>query len=821
MPNTITPTPAQRDFIQAVDTSILLRACVGTGKTFALAKRAAEAIRRGVPPERILCVTFTNRAAEEMRQRIAEYCPQDSHKVVTRTFHSLCAWILRLGARQLGIPQDFSIIDEDDAQEIIASLKLPALAAARTSDIYYILQDYKICGRVRRWGDCPVLSRDTVERLHALYQRELAAYKGLDFGDLIALTNHAFAPGGPLAAEWSERFALVQVDEMQDTTWEEYQVVAHLARKAQHLVLAGDFDQTIYEWRGSTPEVVLEQFARDFPGYRTISFEENHRATQTLVQAAGAVVARLSRTKPRPAKAAVQGAPIVIHGAASEFAEARWIAGQIQDLHRQRVPYNRMGVICRSNKRAAVVSQILTEQQVPHITVETYEFFRRQEVKDSLAYLRVLLNPDDSISVRRVLRRPARGIGERTRERIEEMESFGLRTADLLSLATLQAGDPFAHLLAAYERGTLIVFDCETTGIDPLQDEIIELAAYKIQQGRIADTFHKYLKPTKSVGRSVHVHGLSDAFLAKHGRDPRAVLHEFAEFIDGGLLVGHNVLFDIRMLENACSRSGIPFTRHTWADTLTIARRFLATNTCSLGELAAQLNLSEKPTHRAIDDVAATWELLQHLIPRIQHGLLRRRNMIQAVGHLFWPLAEQFARWRGLMAQLRPPGLLQVLLDESGLLAHYRREPRRLENIQELLRTAEEFDDPQQPPLAALEALVSFAALSRNVDRIDRKDRVAVITVHQAKGLEFDVVFMPGVVQYEFPNYGAVKAGREREELRIFYVGITRAKRQLYLSYHDFTASGTSRSPSHYLSLIPKELVEWRGWRHGYSTPRL
>ena len=161
---------------------------------------------------------------------------------------------------------------------------------------------------------------------------------------------------------------------MQDTTWEEYQVVAHLARKAQHLVLAGDFDQTIYEWRGSTPEVVLEQFARDFPGYRTISFEENHRATQTLVQAGGSSGGPLKQDegldRPRRLSKVLRSSFTGLQ----EFAEARWIAGQIQDLHRQRVPYNRMGVICRSNKRAAVVSQILTEQQVPHITVETYEF---------------------------------------------------------------------------------------------------------------------------------------------------------------------------------------------------------------------------------------------------------------------------------------------------------------------------------------------------------------------------------------------------------------------------------------------------------------
>ncbi|MGI6038356.1 MAG: 3'-5' exonuclease [Limnochordia bacterium] len=807
----IKPTLEQKRFIEAVEDSILLHACVGTGKTFALANRVAEAIRRGVPPERILCVTFTNRAAEEMRQRVAAYCPQDSHKVVTRTFHGLCAWILRLGAKQMGIPQDFSIIDEDDAQEIIGHLKLPGLVSLSSSEIYHLLQEYKIYGEVRPGEERRPLSLDLIAKIHDLYQGELATYRGLDFADLIVLAHRGLSVDGPLHKEWSHRFDMVQVDEMQDTNLMEYEVVAQLARCSQNLTLAGDFDQTIYEWRGSVPEEVLGQFKRDFPQSKQMSFTENHRATQTLVYAAQGVVASLSDIKPRPAASSPRGEPIVVHGAPTEEAEGHWVASQIKALHEGGTAYDRMGVLCRSNRRAGVISEVLERWQIPHLTVETYEFFRRQEVKDSMAYLRILLNPEDNISIHRILRRPARGIGEKTIQRIEAEAPAGIRLSDLLKVSALESGDPYASLLTGLEYGTLVIFDCETTGVDPLKDEIIELAAYKIQKGELVEEFHRYLKPSKTVGDSLYVHGLTDEFLADNGDNPHQVLQSFLEFKADGLLVGHNVIFDIRMLDNSCHRFKIPFSRDTWVDTLGLARRFVEAKSYKLGDLAAKLGLSQKPSHRALDDVATTWELLQHLVPKIKKGLDNRQRIIQAVAHGFWPLAEQISCWRELANRLRPYQLLERVLKESGLLDYYRGDSKRLGNIEELLRTAEDFDDPRLAPLAALEAFVNFAALSRNIDRIDRENRVSVITVHQAKGLEFDVVFMSGLAHYEFPNYGAMKQGREREEARLFYVGITRAKRQLFLSYHLLTDKGRIREPSPYLRLLPRTILERSG----------
>ena len=234
----------------------------------------------------------------------------------------------------------------------------------------------------------------------------------------------------------------------------EYEVVAHLARKAQNLVLAGDFDQTIYEWRGSVPETVIDRFRQDFPRQEYMTFVENHRATETLVRAAGSVVSALSKTAPRPAKAATKGDPIMIHSAPDERSEAGWIAQEIKRLRRRGVPYKDIGVLCRSNKRARAVSGVLEAEQVPHITVEAYEFFRRQEVKDCMARLRFLLNSEDRVSARRILQRPASGVGDATMKRIEDAGKSGLRLTDLFSLSALDYGDPFELVLNAVQHGT-------------------------------------------------------------------------------------------------------------------------------------------------------------------------------------------------------------------------------------------------------------------------------------------------------------------------------------------------------------------------------
>lgn len=795
-------TPRQQEFVDFQEGCALLHAPVGTGKTRALAERAAKAIRRGVPPDRILCVTFTNRAAAEMRQRVALHCKAEARWVEVRTFHGLCAWMLRREAKEIGLSMDFVIFDEEDSLEVLRDL----VSEQDARSLYHYMCSLKVevdDGQLALGPIPKVLfakKRDFEPEILA-YQDELAANHALDFADLILMTRVMLMKHPHIRARWQGKFGMIQVDEMQDTHLSEYGILRVLAEHCRNLVLAGDFDQTIYEWRGSNPGEILRRFRRDFSGGCTFSFDENHRATRSLVAAAANVVASYSQyAPPKPAVKASPGRPIEVHFARNSEEEADWIARRLK-TELDKNPNLKAGVLTRPNHRALTIAEALTRMNIPHLTVETFEFFRRQEVKDAIAYLRFLLNPWDGRSFRRILSRPRRGIGERTIAKIDLAYKTGLRLVDLAQPAAM-LGDPFALLLNPFAHGDLIILDVETTGLDPSRHEVIELAGLRLEKGKEAEYFHRYLKNTRSVGDSVSIHGLTDEFLMANGDDPARVLAEFGDFCGDALIVGHNISFDLRMLLANGKRLGVPLDFGENMDTLEIARRFLDLDDYRLEYLKQCLGLPDLPSHSALDDVRTTRALLEHLIPLVKRDSLARRAVVGSVAPQFAPVVEELESLRAKVDLLRPWQLLDIILDRSGLADLYSKEPRRLANLAELKKIFKDRDEIETDPRSSLEALMTFAALARNVDRLDGEDnRVKVLTIHQAKGLEFDLVIIAGLSENEFPVYGAIKEGRELEERRVFYVALTRAKDHLILTGHG-SHKGKIRAPSRYFAMI-------------------
>ena len=795
-------TPQQQAFVDFQEGCALLHAPVGTGKTRVLAERAAEAIRRGISPNRILCVTFTNRAAGEMRQRVALHCRNEARWVQVRTFHGLCAWMLRREAKGIGLPTDFVIFDEEDSKEILRDLAPEQDARS----LYHYICSLKVDVDDEQLAGGPIPEALFAERSDfkdeiLAYQAELEASHALDFADLILMTRVMLMKYPEIRGRWQGKFDLIQVDEMQDTHLSEYGILRVLAERGGNLVLAGDFDQTIYEWRGSNPGEILRRFRRDFPGVRTFSFDENHRATQSLVAAAANVVASYSRhAPPRPSAKAPPGRPTEIHFARSSLEEAGWIARRLKRALEE-TPGLQIGVLTRPNHRGLVIAEALARMDIPHLTVETYEFFRRQEVKDVVAYIRFLLNPWDGRSFRRILRRPRRGIGERTIARVDGAHQTGLRLVDLAQPASL-LGDPFALLVNSFRHGELIILDVETTGLDPGRDEVIELAALRLARGKEVERFHHYLRNTASVGDSVAVHGLTDEFLMAKGDDPAKVFAGFRQFCRDALIVGHNISFDLRMLRANGKRVGVPLDFGENVDTLEIARRFLDLDDYRLEYLKGHLGLPHHPSHRAFDDVRTTLALLEQLMPLIEKGSSARRAVVGGVAPVFAPVIEELESLRTQVDSLRPWQLLDAVLDRSGLADFYRTDPRRIANLAELRKVFKDRDDIDKDPRSSLEAIMAFAALARNVDLLNGEDnRVKVLTVHQAKGLEFDLVVIAGLAENEFPNYGACKEGRELEERRVFYVAVTRAKEHLILTGHG-SHDGRIRTPSRYFRMI-------------------
>jgi DNA helicase II / ATP-dependent DNA helicase PcrA len=810
----------QQKIVDRLNGGVLVLAPVGTGKTRVLAERLAKAIAvGGFAPERILNLTFTNRAAQEMRNRVRRYLPDEAPRLIVKTFHALCAYVLRFEAKQIGLDPDFVVFDDADSEELIrhtwAITGNDKTANGRLSEISNALHDCKAKADTTRLR-VGLMSKHLFDEMGSefadravRYQNLLAENNALDFADLTYLARSSFQEDTAIADRWRARFDFVQVDEVQDTHMSEYEIVRHLARQSGNLAMIGDVDQTIYEWRGSTPTKVLEQFKSDFSAYE-LQLSLNHRATKTLINAASSFAASYAnrRTKCVAAPDRPDGEPILVHHAHDENQEGDWVAQQIARLRRgnPELKLRRVAVLTRRNSRSICISKALENAGIACVTIDQFDFFRRQEVKDALAYVRLLLNPHDSTAVRRVLKRPGHGIGDAIISAVDSVRDAGLRLSDMLDRDSLNEGDPFSELMEGLRTGSVVIIDTETTGLSPAKDEVVELAAVKLLNGKVVDELHQFIRPTIPLGESEMVHGISADFLAQNGLPARQVLSECAEFIRGSVVVGHNVGFDIKMLEGHAGKVGVELDINRVFDTLDLARRFVTLENRKLGTLADHFQIQDKPTHRAIDDAHTTEALLGHLADLAGSGMAGRRSVVANHGKAFTDIAAKFSAWRQFLTQLRPGQLLRHVLDDSGLRRYYARELKRAANLDLLCAYFDEKDKGHLEtvsPEIALREIVEFTALARQMIEyeLSADDRVPIITVHQSKGLEFDHVFLPGVVEYEMPDFRNNTGGKLEEEKRVFYVALTRAKQRLFISTYG-VACGYRKLPSRFINAI-------------------
>ena len=446
---------------------------------------------------------------------------------------------------------------------------------------------------------------------------------------------------------------------------------------------------------------------------------------------------------------------------------------------------------------------------MPHLTAARIAFYRRPEVADALGYLRLLLNPGATNDALRVWERSTRGLGHGVLNRIrQEGERVGLRLVDFFQLSTFTNGDPLAPLLEAYDNGQVVVFDLETTGLDEARDEIVEVAAMRLTGGKRSAAYVALVRPSIPVGESEAIHGLSDAQLEREGRPAEEAIGRLLTATEGALLVGHNVAFDLRMLAAQAARLGLTFAPTASFDTWDLARRFHDQEPYTLEALAVGLRLPHRPSHRATDDVATTVDLLGWCAERARRGAATRRTLVAECGAEFAALARQLSGWRDLLPITRPPALLKQVLAESGQLERVANEPARRHALEELVRIFEAEDDPEQAPAAALRAALERAALATQVDLLaSAEQRVPVLTIHQAKGLEFDIVFVAGCSDGDLPRRRSMADRREEEERRLFYVALTRARKQLVLSRAAYSDGGRAKAASPFLASLGDTLT--------------
>ena len=409
---------AQREAVLATEGPLLVVAGAGSGKTRVLTYRVAHLIRTcGVKPNEILAITFTNKAAGEMRERLERMLGGTARAIWILTFHAACGRILRREAERLGYRSTFSIYDDQDQVRLVKACleelgKDPKRFSPRGIHAQIsrmkneLVLPEEALARVASFWD------QTVVEAYELYQRRLHASNAVDFDDLLMLTVEVLRRFPDALERWRKAFRYVLVDEYQDTNHAQYRLLQLLGGEHGNVCAVGDQDQSIYSFRSADIRNIVE-FEKDFPGTRVVTLEQNYRSTNTILRAANAVIEQNTERKPKRLFSDLgEGDPVRVIEVEDEHAEARFVAAEIAGLIDNGLSANEIAVFYRTNAQSRVLEDVLVRQDVPYQVIGGPRFYERAEIRDATAYLSVLANPQDATSLLRIANRPRRGIGD-------------------------------------------------------------------------------------------------------------------------------------------------------------------------------------------------------------------------------------------------------------------------------------------------------------------------------------------------------------------------------------------------------------------------
>jgi DNA helicase-2/ATP-dependent DNA helicase PcrA len=418
--------PTQLDAVEHTEGPLLILAGAGSGKTRVLTHRIAYILDQGLAaPEEVLAITFTNKAAGEMKDRVALLVGPDSRKMWVSTFHAFCARILRVHAEKLGYKREFTIYDGADQVRLVKRSIVELGKDPKRFNPRSFAAQISAAKNVLATPDDYLRSTEgyiaeNVAEVYDLYQRRLYENNAMDFDDLIMQTVALLEVFPEVRERYQTRFKYIHVDEYQDTNHAQYRLVNILAAAHRNLCVVGDDDQSVYSWRGADIRNILD-FERDYPEAKVVKLERNYRSTQTILDAANAVVANNASRKPKELwTAGPQGERIRIFTASDEYAEARFVVSDIERLIDAGARPADVSVFYRTNAQSRALEDVLVREGVPYQVVGGVRFYERAEIKDAMAFLAVISNPSDSGALERIINVPKRGLGATSVARLQE-----------------------------------------------------------------------------------------------------------------------------------------------------------------------------------------------------------------------------------------------------------------------------------------------------------------------------------------------------------------------------------------------------------------
>jgi DNA helicase-2/ATP-dependent DNA helicase PcrA len=782
--------PQQREGILSVDGPVLLLAGAGSGKTRVITHRIAYLIQeRGVAPDSILAVTFTNKAAKEMAERVERILGHTTLAQPTlSTFHSFCVRVLRrdieaLRINGVGLTRTFAIYDETDQQAVVKtaikrlgiddkSLK-PRVALGRISWAKNHMidpQEYFLA------SSNPM--EEKIAHIFKIYKDELFKANALDFDDLLLETVRLLKSSVEVRERYNRKYKYILIDEYQDTNRPQYELMKLLGKHG-NVCVVGDEDQSIYSWRGADIKNILE-FEKDFPNTQIIRLEQNYRSTQTILEGASAVVAQNTQRKGKNLWTAREGGSLIGYYEAPDGEnEALFIADRINTYLKtadETTDTLRCAVLYRTNSQSRLIEEALRRYQIQYHMVGGFSFYDRAEVKDILSYLKLVQNPHDSIALNRVVNSPPRGIGKTTLDTLERIAlTAGLSTWDAIVRASEEKLLP-ARALAALSSFRQLILDARAM----LGPNFAESLAADVTPNTIIST---EAEPSGEIPAFTD----DDIAMAASGED------------DDPILVPNNAnsAFDTSF--------NFDFDFGPGEEISTIA-----------------------PENSAIADSDTSFNPFAPApLKQTASGAIRDRiNRIHAANDPDRRAAEPF-RTEGGPATL--PELIKFLNDRSGYIRALEDEATpesfsRIENLKELANAAQDATSRGE----TLSEFLDHAALVSDADSYSAEARVTLMTLHAAKGLEFPLVFLAGMEEGLFPHSRTLTDPPQmEEERRLCYVGMTRAMDTLLLTRARYRRrygndAPESSMPSRFLEEVPARLIEDlspRSYGGAYATP--
>jgi DNA helicase-2/ATP-dependent DNA helicase PcrA len=792
----------QKKVVGTIDHNALVLAPAGTGKTKVIAMRSCYLVKNNILPEQLLCLTFTNKAAKEMKERINLYITNGSNDITIKTFHAFCYTLISSEKQFSHFSFPCTIIDETDSDAIlkriieeqglndehlyypeirtfIENIKRHSLSFDQKDRYSYkkVIENYFKEEGIYKKARGRFLVKHGVSLVRA-YQHYLKENNCVDFMDLIVEAKYLLEQDA-IVQKWNKRYRYIQVDEMQDTSVREYDIIKIIA-KGNNLAMFGDFNQTIYEWRGSNPKSMIQDFKNDFsPKYITLSI--NYRSTKTLLEAANEYI-RNSHLYPIQCMPTSQiiGDKINIIEGSTKHEEMTLIAKSIKE-HAETT--KDVVVLTRTNEYAKEISEVFQKENLPCTVIEDTKFFRKKEVKDILAFFAYSINKRNGHALLKICTHPYLNIQRWLLGSINDTKENYMYLHDWFNA---ESKDPYSPLFSAYMHSDIVVLDVETTGLSTTQDDIIQIAAIRYGKGGVAASIDILVKPTKKVGDSYFIHGFTDEVLNENGMAPEVALKKLLDFTKGNVIVGHNINYDLQIIKSMLTRYRLNDLQLTAVyDTLDLAYKvYPKMNNHKLETLSEYLQTSAKPNHNAMQDILATSEVLTHLIDQIKLKAQERFEKLESLYSYIDEYKNKVYDISSFILTHPIPDSIIYMMNDCKFKSFYSN--KEINGLRELYRITRQLYDDKCSVQDNIIQLLGYAALhySEIEQTVLFKERIPIITVHQAKGLEFDHVYIAGCNDKVFPLARSIRDNHLSEEKRLFYVGITRARKNLFISYH-------------------------------------